>query len=267
MSKRLNLSTVIALVMGIVLLLFPFYVKADGVNPVLEVSSADGLTDLSTTVNTLSQDYGTFDFITIGTVASGNSTITLDMSSYNSDSITSEQRKNLMEAALKSVNDSDNISGQSKSRIYNFIASQDEATASLVRQLSNDVNSDFASAYSYFKPFTSTLSTFFGLFSIGLIIALTLMILIDISFLVIPVISSFLVHDDGKKPKIISNEAWIAFKESERDAANPKDSMAIYLKRKSIQLVCISICILYLVSGKIYVLVGNLIDMFKGFIS
>lgn len=289
MGKQCKLKVfIIALLLGVVVILplFNIEVCADSlqsntgrtlenildnssattdINPVLELNSASGIDELCTNVNKVSQEAASFNFITKGTTNAGKTKITLDMSTYSSEAVSSEERRDIIETALTTVNDSNNISGQAKTRIYNFIANQDTATSSLVRQLSNDVNADFATAYSWFKPFTGGISTVLGLVSLGIFICLTFMILVDISFLVIPGVQYALSSTtDGKKAKFVSNEAWLALQEVEKEAQSGKSALGIYFKRKAVQLIILSVCLLYLVGGKIYTLIGWVIDSFQG---
>ena len=267
MNKRIRSITLffIALLMGVVVILPSFRVNAGIINPVLELNSSAGLDELCTNVNSISQEVACFDFITQGTTTSGKTKITLDMITYSSDALTSSERQDIMETALTTINDSNSISGQSKTRLYNFIANQDTATASLVRQLSNDVNADFATAYSWFKPFTGTISTLLGISALVIFTALAFMIIVDLSYLTIPLVRYWLTKDDGKA-RFVSNEAKIAIEEAEKDSSSGKTYLGVYLKRKSVQLAILSICLLYLVGGKIYVLIGYIIDSFQGFL-
>lgn len=273
MSSKLRMKVfIITLIVGIVFILSPFTVKADdSAEPVLEVGSSAGLDDLCTEVNKLSQKYGSFDFIKHSTTGGGVHKISLNMTDYRSDALTSDERSEIMRTALNAVNKSSNLTGQAKTRIYNFISNQDEATSSLVRQLSEDVKSDFANAYSWFKPFTGFLSTFFGFISMAIFAMLGIMIIVDLSYLTIPFIRYWLdcsaVDETGKKadkPRLVSHEAWIAVQESEKVENSGKSSLGIYMKKKVWQLCVVAICLLYLVSGKLYNLIGWFIDAFRG---
>ena len=169
-----------------------------------------------------------------------------------------------MESALTTISNS-SMSTMSRNKLYNFIESQDESTASLVRQLSNDVNADFAEAYMMFKPFSGVLGVVLGVFAIVIFVTLTMMILVDLSYIVIPMIRDFLTPSSANaKPKFVSNEAWYAVKEVDGANDTQKNVLLIYLKKKTMQFVALSICILYLLSGEIYILIGNLMDMFRG---
>lgn len=189
--------------------------------------------------------------------------ITFNWSEYRK--LDQKDKMALMKTALISV-DEYTMSEMSKNKIYNFICKHDESTASMVRQLSNDVNADFARAYSLFKPFSGTVGIILGLFSIIIFVCLTFMVLIDISYIVLPVVRNALTQTEGK-PKFVSMEAWYAVKETDASVNEYKSTINIYFKHKISQFVIIGICLLYLLSGKIYLLIGNFMDMLRGFIN
>lgn len=267
-------AIVITLLLGIAILLSPFKVMATGsdveANPTLTLSYSSGEDTAITryvskvnnyTVNTTGVSLLTFT--NKGSTASdltNAGVLTLDFTTYRN--LSQEEKSDVMQFALENIKDS-GISTMASNKIYNFIESQDESTASLVRQLSNDVNADFAEAYMMFKPFSGALGIVLGVFAIAIFVTLTLMILVDLSYIVIPIIRDFLTQPQGK-PKFVSNEAWYAVKEVDGENHSNKNVLTVYLKKKTMQFVALSICILYLLSGQIYILIGNLMDMFRG---
>lgn len=174
-----------------------------------------------------------------------------------------KQKQLTMEIILGGIDDSQ-LSQISKSKIYNFIVNSDKATASLVRQLSNDVTADFASAYASFRPFTGVIGWILGILVFAIFIMLGFTILIDISYIVIPLFQNFLSSStDKKKPRLVSPEAWNAVKTAEASIGNGyKEPLSTYLGTKTKQFLAIGICVLYLVSGQIYDLIARIIDTF-----
>lgn len=267
-------AIMVTLLLGVAILLSPFKVMAEGneveANPTLTISYISGEeTSIRTYVNKVnnfsSNEAGMslLEFTNEGDTT-GNGTyagvLTLDFTIYKG--LAQEQKSRVMQYALENLKDS-GISTMASNKIYNFIQSQDESTASLVRQLSNDVNADFAEAYMMFKPFSGVLGVILGVFAIAIFVTLTLMIVVDLSYIVIPTIQDFLTQPQGK-PKFVSNEAWYAVKEVDSENHSNKNVLVVYFKKKVLQFVALSICILYLLSGQIYILIGNLMDMFRG---
>lgn len=265
--SRVRYAIVITVLLGVAMLLSPFKVMADvNAKPTLAIScnSAD-YNLILTSASDINASAG-FTFITVsastqvGNTSSCN--VSLDMTTYKN--YEQSVKTSIMESALTTISNS-SMSTMSRNKLYNFIESQDESTASLVRQLSNDVNADFAEAYMMFKPFSGVVGTILGVFAIAIFITLTMMILVDLSYIVIPMIRDFLTPSSANaKPKFVSNEAWYAVKEVDGANDTQKNVLLIYLKKKTMQFVALSICILYLLSGEIYILIGNLMDMFRG---
>lgn len=269
---RVRFAIIITLLWGIVLLLSPFKVMADDItaNPTLTLSYGVGeganIESYVKDVNTYTQNIAEFDLMSFdgGDALDGIATGTLTLNFTVYTKLNQDKKTKVMNYALDSIKDS-GISTVSSNKIYNFIQSQDVSTASLVRQLSNDVDADFADAYMFFKPFSGFVGFILGLFAIAIFTALTLMIIVDISYIVIPLIRDWLTPSDTNgKPKFVSNEAWYAVKEVDSASNKHKNVLFIYFKKKSTQFAILSICLLYLLSGEIYILIGNLMDMFRG---
>lgn len=194
----------------------------------------------------------------------GNNTVTLYISKYNK--LDSLYKQDAMRVTLECINHS-KLARQPKLKLYNFVAEQDTAVSSMVRQLSDDVNADFATAYSWFKPFSGGVSTVLGFLCIVIFAMLGLMIVIDLAYIVIPPFTAVLngMVKENEKPKFVSDEAFKAIKEAE--ASNTyKSALSMYFRHKTVQFIVLGICLLYLIGGKIYSLIAWLIDLFIGLI-
>lgn len=276
--KVLSSLYMLTLLMGVAILLSPFKVEAKTdknggdaeANPTLVLSynsgEASSITKYVDKVNNATDNLCNVSLLTFindgETVKGGNcsGTLTLDFTEYTN--LDQSDKSEVMKTLLDNIKSS-GISTVASNKIYNFIQSQDESTASLVRQLSNDVSADFAEAYMMFKPFSGVLGIILGCFAIIIFVTLTLMILVDLSYITIPLIRDYLTQPQGK-PKYVSNEAWYAVKEVESESNTNKNTLTVYFKKKSSQFFILSICILYLLSGQIYILIGNAMDMFRG---
>ena len=180
-----------------------------------------------------------------------------------------DQKTEIYTILLRTIQNSNDLTQGYRVKIYNYFVSKDEVTSNLVRQLSLDVNADFAGAYSSMKGVFPTIAKIFGVIAIVIFLGITLTMLVDISYIVIPTLQ---LLDDGKEPPKffiikVSQEAWKAVRETEKAESHVrKDTLAIYLRSKTKQLVILSVCVLYLVSGKIYLLLSYFMDLFKGFL-
>ena len=137
---------------------------------------------------------------------------------------------------------------------------------------------DFVTANEIYKPFSGIVSTILGLIAVIGMALLGVIIVADIFYIVIPPVR-MLVADDvssgvqggggRKSSKLFSDDAMYAVKvaeESDDAGGSKKQALGIYLKRRIPMLILLGICLLYLVSGQIYVFVGWILDLVSGFL-
>lgn len=131
---------------------------------------------------------------------------------------------------------------------------------------------DFVSANAIWKPFAGPVGIVLGLIAVMLMSFLGIVIVSDIAYITLPPIRIF-VSDDEKgqklaKSKLFSFDAIYAVQqaESESDGGSPKHALGIYLRRRIIMLILLGICLLYLVQGQLYTLVGWILDLVSGFL-
>lgn len=277
---RKNVLALVLLIMGVVIWLSPnLVVSADTSNPVISISnppnqdantSGGAIANLCLTINNNIHARGIMksnvaavadtDFVTYS-FSSNVANITINMTEYNK--LGNKAKQDLMQVALDTTYNS-NVSKTNRNKIYNALCKQDEPTSALVRQLSEDVNADFAGAYKYFKPFSGPLGVVLGLLTLIIFVILGLTLVIDIAFITLPFVQSCLLNNDGKA-KFVSIEAVNAVKEQEsKSGSEYVNPMGIYLKSKTKQYIAIFICILYLMSGKIFSLLARFMDYFNG---
>lgn len=258
--KKLSV-TILSLLIGVAILLPLFSINAYAIDkPRVTLSSKRGVAAVCSSVNTKAKEYssGLKKFLSFD---ASTYVLTIDMVGYNA--LSSSDKQDLMNFTLSTISNSD-IPRKDRIKMYNFVAEQDEAVSSLVRQLSEDVNPDFATAYSWFKPFSGGISTLLGFLSLVIFTLIGLMMIFDLSYLTIPFFKVWLDKSSGEQPKGISREAFTAAQTAEKDNKEYKSAVGIYLKLKIKQLVLLGICLLYLVGGKIYTLVSILIDTLIG---
>lgn len=272
-----NLSVVrvalFLLIMGVVSGLSPIFVYADATNPAITITNC-AAGDASTgggkipetclSINTRLKEAGwEDDFITYSYNPTAKScTLTINMSRYKKYANTEKQKA--MQIALDGIYNSD-ISRTAKNKIYNELCALDETTSALVRELSTDVNADFAKAYATFKPFSGWVGWFLGVVSLLMFVLLGLTMVIDIAYISLPVVQLALNDEGQNKAKLVSVEAYSAVKEQQSKSGSEYVSpMVLYMKAKTVQFIAIFMCLLYLVSGQLYVLLANMMDYFRG---
>ena len=284
MKRILSYFIALALMMGVVLGLSPIVVSADNegmptisiINPPNQDAGTSGtIAEAIQNVNIAIHDKDIFigdvnngipaeDFLIYDSSSTSDIVnIKINIPSYKE--LKQNAKQDVMQSALDGIYNS-RISRTNKNKIYNELCALDTSTSSLVRQLSDDVNADFNGAYKYFKPFSGPLGIVLGLFSLVLFALLAMTIVVDIAFMTIPFIQTWLMGDSGDKAKFVSLEAVSAVKESASKIGTSEYRSPInyYMKTKTKQLVAISICLLYLVSGQIYSVLAQIIDYFSG---
>lgn len=194
--------------------------------------------------------------------------IEVNMSAYRSNLLSVQDRQKIMQIALQSIQNS-RISRTNRNKIFDELCALDSTTANFVRQLSDDVQSDFAGAYAVFKPFSGFFGWVLGMLTLGMFLVLGLSMVFDIAYINLPFVQLLLERDEegreaSKKPMFVSLEAHSAVREADSKAGISYVSPnSLYLKQKGKQFVMVSICILYLCSGQIYIIAGKCIDYFR----
>ena len=213
--------------------------------------------------NTLPVQTGSIAIITRPNTSKDYIDISIDNNVYSRLQQTDKQE--FMSICLNEVQNS-TISNINKTKIYNFFVNSDPSIAGLVRQLSNDVKVDMPRAYAWFKPFSGPLGILLGCVTIAIFALLGLTIVIDIAFITISPLQWILTKPskDGGRPMLISLEAWDSVKIAESQHTG---ALGVYFKKKVGQIIVLSICILYLVSGNIFALVARIVDYFQGLAS
>lgn len=133
---------------------------------------------------------------------------------------------------------------------------------------------DFVTANAIYQPFSGVVGTVLGLIAVVLMAFLGIVMVSDIAYIALPPVR-MLVSEGGEqgkpeKSKIFSHDAIYAVEcaENGSDAGSGggKQALGIYLKRRIIMLIILGICLLYLVQGQIYTLVGMVLDLVSGFL-
>lgn len=256
---------------GVVLWLSLFLRVSCASNPIVTISgiTTTDRTRLDALVSSISEDVKsnadiTWDFLTSYPTASTETySIEINMSQYKE--CETKRKRDIMETTLSAIANSD-LSVTNRNKLYNFIANEDESTSSLVRQLSNDVDADFGRAYYYvLKPFSGVLGVILGAISLAIFVFVGLTITLDIAYINIPFFQVWVTDDEKRKNRLVSFEAIKAVEDAHSaEGTKRKNIMTAYFGSKVKQLVALSVCILYLVSGNIFSGLASIVDMFSG---
>lgn len=275
--KRQYATLLYTLILGVALLLLPFFmfrVKA-ATNPVITIADCSStevsnikkaVSDANSAITSNSGKTGIakgVKFLKFEKAEGSKTDYDLEVNMTIYDRLEQLEKQSVIGYTLSAIQNS-NISKINRTKLYNFICNNDRSTSNLVRQLSDDVTADFASAYTTFKPFSGTLGWILGILSLAIFALLGITIVVDIGYIVIPIFQNFLDSGDANtKPKYVSLEAWNSVKEAEKGETF-KEPLGIYFKLKTKQFLALGICLLYLVSGQIYALIADAMDVFSG---
>ena len=189
----------------------------------------------------------------------GKGLLTFNNKSYAD--LDNERKQKYMKTALKTIQGT-GLNAQRKNKMYNFVASQDTTISSTVTKFSRDAKADTAGAVEVLSPFQRGFSTFLGVIALLTVMFLTLSILIDITYLVVPLVTIF-ADSKGDKTWFISQEAKHAKKVSDNSVGSKNFTSPTwqYLKARWVSVFVVVGLILLLVTGQIYnivALVGNM---------
>lgn len=175
-----------------------------------------------------------------------------------------ENREAYMSALLSGIKSNGDLGTMVKNKTYNFILGQDEEITQALKYLTEDTSADLAKARKWFLPFTGGISTVMGVFSIVVFLFLGVSIFWDVAYLALPGLQLFLERgDDRRKPFGVSAEAWRVNREIANDYHNSKNEVSTYLKARIPVIFACAVCIAYLISGKIYEILGYVAGAFS----
>ena len=167
--------------------------------------------------------------------------------------------------------------------VNQFIESLQNQTGmgtALLAELLQNTKPDFVTANRLYEPFSGVVGTILGIISILIMALLGITMAVDLAFITIPAIRLALGADgkgEGGKDdaklmsRIVSQEARKAVEIAENGdggggQGEGKQALGIYFKKRWKGLVLLGICLLYLIQGQIYSLVGWIIDLLSGFL-
>ena len=163
----------------------------------------------------------------------------------------------------------------------NYIQSQSGMGSQLLATLMSETKPDYVSANRLYAPFSGVVGTILGIISVLIMALLGITMALDIAFITIPAFQLAMgadgsgeggADDSKKMSRLISQEARQAVQISgdaggkNGQSGDDKMALGVYFKKRWKGLVLLGICLLYLVQGQIYTLVGWIIDLLSGFL-
>lgn len=155
----------------------------------------------------------------------------------------------------------------------------------ILQETLKNTGPDFVTANNIYQPFSGLVSTLLGLGAILIFALLGLVMVCDIAYITIPPFRLVMGGEGeggggggyggghgggggGAKSKLVSAEARNAVEASENSGGDGKQKSALgaYFKTRIISLIILGLCLVYLIQGQIYVLIGWILDLFNGFL-
>jgi len=160
------------------------------------------------------------------------------------DTLSNKEKRELIKAFVNSLNNQP-MNTADKQVIHNAMRDlNDKYITAEIGNLLNSSGGNMLTAVSILKPFTGTVGIILGVVAILLMTSLVIMTVIDLACMGIPM---FQVNSNGEKPKFMSVDAFKALKEAQEHDSNV---YWLYFKRRFVTYIILSICILYLISGR-----------------
>lgn len=166
-----------------------------------------------------------------------------------------------------------NVDNSTVQEWWKMLQSKTGVGSKFMSVLLKDTKPDFVAANAIWKPFSGPVGVLLGLGAVIIMSLLGLVIVADIAYIALPPVRIFAEEGgEGKKGGIRSHlfsyEATQAVKIAENGGGNgngeTKQALGIYFKRRVVMLIVLGICLMYLVNGQIYTLVGWILDLVSG---
>lgn len=151
--------------------------------------------------------------------------------------------------------------------------------STLLASILQNTKPDFVTANRWYKPFSGPVSSVIGLLCILIVALLGLSMALDIFYITIPFVQLALDDNDSdgnnnsRLSKLVSSAARSAVKtqvdgggSGGQSGSNNKSALATYAKGRWKEMLLLGVCLLYLVSGNIYSLVSQFINLMSGFL-
>lgn len=183
--------------------------------------------------------------------------------------------------ATATIDNSDIVTEDTRTTWLNNVQNCEGIGSQLMTALLQNTKPDYASANKIYKPFSGVVSTCLGLGAILIMAALGIVMVLDLSYIGIPLFRGFCDGDGsgngqgggGAKSKLVSYEAHSAVQEAEggqggggQGGGSKKTAVGIYFKKRVIMLIVLGVCLLYLIQGQIFTLVSWILDLMSGFL-
>ena len=210
----------------------------------------------------------------------GSATEGYDLQESEFQTLTSAAQTELVgdiaQESKNAVEEKDNVSDSTVQNWWKELQTKKGVGSKFMNEILKNTKPDFVTANAIYQPFSGPVSTVIGIIAVLLMAFLGVVMVSDIAYIALPPVRMLVADEDngkGGKPgksKIFSYDAIYAVKCAEENSdggsGGGKQALGIYFKRRIFMLILLGICLLYLVQGQLYTLVGYILDIVSGFL-
>lgn len=181
-----------------------------------------------------------------------------DIATYSNEAIGNAQAKGVEESTVQNW--------------WKQLQTKQGVGSKFMNEILKNTKPDFVTANQIYKPFSNIVSVVIGVIAVIMMGFLGIVMVSDIAYITLPPLRIFVEDGNGKaKSKIFTNDAIYAVQVAEEGdggggSGSKKQALGIYFKRRVVMLILLGICLLYLVQGQLYTLVGYILDLVSGFL-
>ena len=172
--------------------------------------------------------------------------------------------------------ESDSARGVEQSTVQNWwkqLQTKQGVGSKFMGEILKNTKPDFVTANQIYSPFSGLVGTLMGIGAVLIMAFLGLVMVADVAYIALPPVRLFYSDKtkNGGSSKLFSHDAIYAVQIAEEggnsaDGGEKKQALGIYFKRRVVMLIILGICLLYLIQGQIYTLVGYILDLVSGFL-
>lgn len=170
------------------------------------------------------------------------------------------------------VEDDSGVKGVEDSTVQSWwkqLQTKQGVGSKFMTEILKNTKPDFVAANAIWEPFAGPIGIAMGVGAVAIMSLIGLVMVLDIMYITIPPLR---IGSDGndrglKKSRIFSFAAIDAVRQEEESGnGDSKSALLTYFKKRVFALLVLGLCLLYLISGNIYTLVGYFLDLVSGFL-
>lgn len=171
----------------------------------------------------------------------------------------------------RAVEDKESVTTETVQNWWKQLQSSNGVGSKFLNEILKNTKPDFVTANAIWQPFSGFFGTVMGLFAVIICSLLGLVILMDLGYMIIPPLRNFVTDNEEKgsmkfvKSKLISHAAIAAVQDAE-ESNSGKCALGTYFKKQCVMYIVFGIILMYLVQGQLFVLVGWILDLLRGFL-